>query len=162
PLAIEGTNCWPWLGLADGVPTWSQWTGSRSVRRFFTNCGPKNASFTVHRSGDTNNDLTVDYAIGGTATNGVDYVPLPGSVVIPAGHRLAEITVVPLDDGPPDISSTVVLKLTESTNYVLGYARRAAALILDGPGPRPFSGLLSDGSFHLQASGPDGAWFHVE
>ena len=116
----------------------------------------------MHRWGDTNDDLTVSYEVGGTATNGVDYVPLPGAVVIPAGQRLAEVTVVPLDDGPPDISSTVVLKLTGTTNYILGYPRRAAALILDGPGLRPLSGLLSDGSFHLQASGPDGAWFHVD
>ena len=162
PLAIEGTNCWPWLGLADGVPSWTEWNGPTAVWRFFTNCGPKDATFSVHSYGDTNDDLTVTYEVGGSATNGVDYVPLPGSVVIPAGQRHAEITVIPLDDGPPDISSTVVLKLTGTTNYVLGYPRSAAALILDGRGPRPFPGLLSDGSFHLEAAGPDGAWFHVE
>ena len=161
PLAIEGTNCWPWLGLDDGVPSWTEWMGSTSLWRFFTNCGPKNATFSVRRYGDTNDDLTVTYDVGGSATNGVDYVPLSGSVVIPAGQRHAEITVVPLDDGPPDVSSTVVLKLTGSTNYVLGYPRSSAVLILDG-GPLPFSGLLSDGSFHVQASGPDGAWFHVD
>jgi hypothetical protein len=80
PLAIEGTNCWPWLGLADAVPTWTDWHGSSSVWRFFTNCGPKNATFMVHRSGDTNDDLTVTYEVGGTATNGVDYVPLDTSL----------------------------------------------------------------------------------
>lgn len=162
PLAIEGTNCWPWLGLADGTPSWDEWTGATAVWRFFTNCGPKDATFSVRRYGDTNEDLVVTYDVAGSATNGADYVPLPGLIVIPAGQRHAEITVVPLDDGPPDISSTVVLKLTGSTNYVLGFPRSAAALILDGQGPRPSSSLLSDGSFHLEASGPDGAWFHVE
>ncbi len=162
PLAIEGTNCWPWLGLADAAPTWSGWIGPTSVWRFFTNCGPKNATFTVHRSGDTNDDLTVAYEIGGTATNGVDYVPLSGSVTIPAGQRHAEVTVVPLDDGPPDISTTVVLGLKNDTNYLVGYPRKAAALILDGLRLHPFSGLLSDRSFHLGAPGPDGTWFHVE
>lgn len=162
PLAIEGTNCWPWLGLANGTASWSEWNGPTAIWRLFTNCGPKDATFTVHRYGDTNDDLTVTYDIGGSATNGVDYVPLSGSVVIPAGQRHADITVVPIDDGPPDISSTVVVKLTGQTNYVLGYPRKAAALILDGIRPLPFSGLLSDGSFHLQAGGPDGAWFHVE
>jgi Bacterial Ig domain/Calx-beta domain len=162
PVAIEGTNCWPWLGLAGVAPTWSNWTGPTAVCRFFTNCGPKDATFAVRRLGSTNGDLTVSYEIGGTATNGVDYVPLPDSVTIPAGERRALITVVPLDDGPPDINSTVVLKLTASTNYVLGFPRRAAAIIFDSQGPRPVTGLLPDRCFHLATAGPDGAWFHVD
>ena len=162
PLAIEGTNCWPWRGLASVQPTWGDWVAPVATWRFYTNCGPKNATFTVRRLGDTNEDLTVDYAIGGTATNGVDYVPLSGSVVIPAGDRSAEITVVPLDDGPPDINSTVVLKLLSSTNYVMGFPRVAAALILDDGIPRPRVEMLPENTFHLSATGPDGAWFHVD
>ena len=119
PIAIEGTNCWPWLGLAAATPTWANWTASSAVRRYFTNCGPKDATFTVRRLGNTNNDLTVSYAVAGTATNGVDYVTLPGTVTIPAGQRAALITVVPLDDGPPDITRTVILKLTPSTDYAI-------------------------------------------
>jgi len=57
----------------------------------------------------------------------------------------------------------VVLKLSGSTNYVVGYPAKAAALILDSQAPSSTrSGLLSDQSFHLSAPGPDGAWFHVE
>src|ERR1017187_7230704 len=111
PIAIEGTNCWTWPGLTSPVTTWSNWYAANAVFRFFTNCGPKNATISVFRFGDTNNDLDVPYAIGGTATNGADYVALPCSVTIPAGERRADITIVPLDDGPPDITSTVVLKL---------------------------------------------------
>jgi hypothetical protein len=162
PLAIEGTNCWPWLGLDAATPTWSNWNSNVAVSRFFTNCGPKNATFNVRRLGDTNQDLVVMYAIGGTATNGVDYAPLSGSVTIPAGDRHALITVMPLDDGPPDITSTVILKLAPSTNYVIGFPRSAAALILDGQFPRPMAGLLPDKSFELSAPGPDGAWFHID
>jgi hypothetical protein len=165
PVAIEGTNCWPWLGLAGVPPTWSNWVSPTAVCRFFTNCGPKDASFTVRRLGDTNADLSVPYAIGGTATNGSDYVTLPGVVTIPAGERTASITVVPIDDGVPDITSTVILKLLPDTNsppnYLLGFPPGAAAIILD-PGPRAATGLLPDKCFHLAATGPDGAWFHVE
>ena len=81
----------------------------------------------MFRFGATNDDLDVAYAIGGTATNGVDYVALPGLVTIPAGERRADITIVPLDDGPPDITSTVILKLVPDatgTNYLLGYPAR--------------------------------------
>jgi hypothetical protein len=150
PLAIEGTNCWVWAGTNGPV----------------TNCGPKNATFTVYRYGATNTDLAVAYATRGTATNGVDYVPLPGVVTVPAGQRTALITVLPLDDGPPDLNSTVVLRLLPSTNipatYVVGRPASAEALILDSTSPRPPTGALADGTFHLQANGLDGAWFHVE
>jgi hypothetical protein len=166
PIAIEGTNCWPWLGLTDTFPAWSNWIGGPVSCRLFTNCGPKNATFVVRRLGATNDDLTVPYAIGGTVTNGVDYVPLPGRVTIPAGERRAQITIVPLDDGPPDINGTVVLRLLPSANlppnYLLGSPRAAAALILDSHRPRPGSGLLPDRCFHLGANGPDGAWFRIE
>jgi hypothetical protein len=120
----------------------------------------------VRRFGVTNDDLTVSYAIGGTATNGLDYMPLSGEVTISAGQRSALITIVPIDDGPPDISSTVVLKLIPSTNtppdYLLGIPRVAAAIILDPPLRPNAAVILPDKCFRLHANGPDGAWFHVE
>ncbi|HXI73657.1 MAG TPA: Ig-like domain-containing protein [Verrucomicrobiae bacterium] len=165
PVAIEGTNCWPWPGLPTPSSTWSNWVAAGVNYRFFTNCGPKNATFTVFRSGATNDSLDVAYAIGGTATNGVDYVALPGLVTVPAGGRRAEITVMPLDDDLPDLTSTVILKLvpdTTGTNYLLGYPRAAAAIILDSQSPRAVNGLMPGAVFNISASGPDGAWFHVE
>ncbi len=163
-VAIEGTNFWPWLGLAN-APTWSNWTAATPLWRVFTNRFPKDAVFTVRRWGDVSDALTVTYGIGGTASNGVDYVTLPGVVTIPAGECTARITVVPLDDGPPDITSTVILSLLPDTsaapNYVLGTPRKAAAIILDGP-PWPVTAMLPDKCFHLNATGPDGAWFHIE
>jgi len=162
PIAIEGTNCWPWLGLTNPTPTWSNWVSTGVAFRFITNCGPKNATFTVHRFGATNDSLTVDYAIGGTASNGVDYVSLPGSVTVPAGERSAQITVVPIDDGAPDITSTVILKLKPNTNYIVGFPPQAAAIMLDSNRPTASTAVLPDFSFHMNAAGPDGAWFHIE
>src|SRR5262249_50134721 len=105
-----------------------------------------------------------NYAIGGTASNGVDYVALPGSVTVPAGERSAQITVVPIEDGPPDITSTVILKLLPAadTNYIVGFPPKAAAIILDSNRPTLTSSVLPDLSFHMNATGPDGAWFHIE
>ncbi len=162
PVAIEGTNCWPWLGLTNTWPTWSNWLAGTTFCRFFTNCGPKNATFAVRRFGLTNDALTVTYAIGGTATNGVDYVALPGSVSIPAGERLALISVVPIDDGPPDISSTVILKLIPSTNYIIGLPPAAAAIIIDSTWPPLATGMLPDNCFHLSTTGPNGAWVRID
>jgi hypothetical protein len=162
PLAIEGTNCWPWLGLDGPTSTWTNWSTNVAAGRFSTNCGPKNATFTVRRYGDTNADLLVTYDVGGTGTNGADYITLPGSITIPAGERRALITLVPIDDGPPDINSTVILKLTPSTNYLVGFPHSAAALILDSQLPRSFTGMLPGKCFELSTTGPDGAWFHID
>jgi hypothetical protein len=162
PVAIEGTNCWPWPGLASATPAWSNWFAASATYRLFTNCGPKDATFTVFRFGATNDDLDVAYAIGGTATNGIDYVALPGLVTIAAGERRAAITIIPLDDGPPDITSTVILKLVPGTNYLLGYPQAAATIILDSQSPQAVTGLMPGAAFNLSAAGPDGAWFHVE
>ena len=165
PIAIEGTNCWTWPGLISPVATWSNWYAASAVFRFYTNCGPKDASFTVFRYGDTNSDLAVTYGIGGTATNGIDYVALPGTVTIPAGERRADVTIMPLDDGPPDITSTVILKLVPDatgTNFLLGFPKAAAAIILDSQSPSAATGIVPGPVFNLAAAGPDGAWFHVE
>jgi len=37
---------------------------------------------------------------------------------------VAKIPHVPLDDGPPEITSTVILKLTPSADYIVGYSPR--------------------------------------
>jgi hypothetical protein len=165
PVAIEGTNCWVWAGETNSPPTWAAWP--TAVCRLFTNCGPKTATFAVRRFGDTNFNLTVPYDMGGTASNGVDYVTLPGFVTIAAGERRALIPIVPIDDDPPDVNKTVVLTLLPDMQmnplpgYVLGYPRRAAAIILD-QGPCPASGMLPGSCFHLATTGPDAAWFSVE
>ena len=157
-----------WVGGSSARPTWANWTASTAVCRYFTNCGPKNAIFTVRRLGSTNSDLAVTYATGGTASNGHFLCHPPGPVVtILAGQRTAMITVVPIDDGPPDITSTVILTLLPDmqTNplpgYVLGFPRRAAAIIIDN-GPCPTTGMLPGGCFHLITPGPDAAWFYVQ
>jgi hypothetical protein len=164
PVAIEGTNCWTCLGLSNSPPTWTNWALGTKVP--VTNCGPKNATFSVYRSGDTNAALTVYYMIGGTATNGVDYLALPGVVTIPAGQRLAMIAVVPLDDGAPDLNSTVILTLAPSTQtpptYTVGSSPSAAVVILDSVTPNRSSEVLPGRTFHVKASGPDGAWFRIE
>ncbi|HEY3854907.1 MAG TPA: Ig-like domain-containing protein [Verrucomicrobiae bacterium] len=164
PIAVAGTNCWTWLG---GPLSWSNWQSPTSILTRITNCGPNDATFSVFRRGNTNNDLVVNYTIGGTATNGADYLALPGSVTIPAGQAEADITLVPIY-AASNFSSTVILTLEIPTNqpppYQLGFPRNAEALIIDNVGPRAASGgaLLPDRSFHLSLNGPDGAWFHID
>ncbi len=58
----------------------------------------RTGAFVVQRSGSLTDPLTVSYNIGGSATNGVDYVALPTSVTFPAGSAVAQIIVDPIDD----------------------------------------------------------------
>jgi hypothetical protein len=55
-------------------------------------------TFTVSRTGDTTQPLTVNYTLAGTATAGSDYAALSGSVTIPAGAASATVDVAVLDD----------------------------------------------------------------
>jgi hypothetical protein len=74
PVAMEGTNCWIWSSPTNTSPASTNWPNVPGT--LVTNCGPKNATFTVLRSGDTNTGLRVTYTIGGTASNSVGYVAL--------------------------------------------------------------------------------------
>src|SRR5258706_818199 len=49
-------------------------------------------TFTITRSGNTSAALTVNYSLGGTATNGSDYNSLATSLTIPSGAASATLT----------------------------------------------------------------------
>jgi hypothetical protein len=163
--AIEGTNCWTYPSPTNTVPP--RWTDvNLAACRSVTICGPRNGLFLVRRTGPTNASLTVSYAVGGTASNGVDYAFVPGAVTIPAGQRATLIPVVPIDDNLPEPHETVVLTLLRQTNsppdYCVGCPSRAAVVIIDSSQPWAIPSLLPGNLFHLSTPGPDGAWFGVE
>jgi hypothetical protein len=77
--------------------------------------------------------LTVNYTVSGSATEGVDYAALPGSITIPPGVLAANIFVTPLGDYLTTNQVTVTVALTASPNYVLTNLASATATILDWP-----------------------------
>jgi hypothetical protein len=164
PVAIQGTNCWTWPGLAAATPTWAAL--KTPVWILNTNCGPKEATFMVRRAGEITNDLTVAYDVGGTASNGVDFTMLSNSVTIPAGQSYAFINIVPMDTPPSAPVETIVVCLEPSTNapptYVVGKPPCAAAILLDRQASYPSTSVLPGSLFHVYATGPDGAWFCVQ
>lgn len=78
--------------------------------------------FYLSRTGSTAAALTVNYTIGGTATNGVDYVTLPGTATIPAGSPGVDVVVTPIQDTAFEGTETVVLTLAPGA-----YARGPSA-----------------------------------
>jgi hypothetical protein len=95
--------------------------------------GAQPGAFAITRIGGTNLDLNVNYAIGGTASNGINYSLISNSISIPAGATSTAITIVPLDDNLVDGDKTVVLILSASTTYNLGAPVTATVTIHDTP-----------------------------
>ena len=91
-------------------------------------------SFTVTRpSGAIAEELVVEYTqTGGSAVSGVDYDPLPGSVVIPAGESSVDIVAVPLKNHTVNEDTTLTLTLT-NTPAILGSSVTATMTITNEP-----------------------------
>jgi hypothetical protein len=91
--------------------------------------------FTVKRDGDLTANLNVYYTVGGTATSGVDYTALSGSVLIPAGSASADITLSPRDDTLLEGDESVILTLTTNASYSVGTPSTATLFIHDNELP---------------------------
>ncbi|ODU25327.1 MAG: hypothetical protein ABS95_00205 [Verrucomicrobia bacterium SCN 57-15] len=156
PIAAEGTNSWRWhtnstVSAFDAMHLYG---------------GTNTATFLFRRSDPTNSALTVNFEIGGSASNGVDYAAIPNSVVIPAGERFARLAIIPIDDAIPEGPETVVLHLTPDTNtpppYIVGWPSRAGAVIVDNDSPPPGTTLLCNGAFHLRVPASVGFNYRLE
>lgn len=90
--------------------------------------GSDPGTFTITRSGDTSSALTVNYTMGGTATNGTDYSTLSGTVVIPAGASSVTVTVTPVDDTLVEGTETATMTLTAGTGYAIGNSSAAVTI----------------------------------
>jgi hypothetical protein len=95
--------------------------------------------FTVYRSTSSTSlaALTVYYMVSGTATNGVDYVSLTGTVTIPAGALSAPISIVPRDDSLRELPETVIVTIVDPCVgpvpciYNIGTSNSATVTIYD-------------------------------
>jgi hypothetical protein len=106
--------------------------------------GADTATFTVSRTGSSAAALTVRYALGGTAINGVDYQSLSGSVTIPAQASSANIVVRPIDDKLVEVAELVTLTLTPDTTYTVGPLATAVITIADDDLPLLGIGSATD------------------
>ncbi|MDB6122655.1 MAG: Legume lectin beta domain protein [Pedosphaera sp.] len=117
--------------------------------------------FTVTRSGSTNSPLTVLYALGGTATNGVAYTNLSGSVIIPAGASNAQVFVKPIDFAFQQSSETVNLMLIGNTNYTIGDADNDTVTIFNNDVSPGASIAMADNAPSASALTTIDVWFNA-
>jgi hypothetical protein len=93
------------------------------------------SSLKISRTGSTDQALTVNYTVSGTATNGSDYNKLTGSIVIPVGATSAKLPINIIDDAVAEYTETVTITLSENTAYTLGTAKTGTVKISDNETP---------------------------
>jgi len=79
--------------------------------------GTPNLIYTFIRTGSLTNSLTVNYGIGGTATNGTDYGTIPSNVIFAANSATATVIVNPTSDTITETNETVILTIANNANY---------------------------------------------
>jgi hypothetical protein len=117
--------------------------------------------FTFSRFGTTNTPVTVFYTISGTATNGLDYVLIINSIVIPANQLSVTLPILPRHTGLPIGPATVTLALLADTNYFFSMPTNATVRIDDdmpmvtlaGVVTNVLEGSSSNGVFRLTRTG---------
>jgi hypothetical protein len=90
-------------------------------------------SFTLTRAGNITGALTVNYTVSGTATNGLDFQTLGGTVTFPAGSATATINVNVLNDSMIEDPESITITLASGTGYlfIAGATSTATATIND-------------------------------
>ncbi len=93
--------------------------------------GTPNLIYTFTRDGSLTNPLTVNYTIGGTATNGTDYGNIGTSVTFTANSSTATVTVNPTADTVLESDETVDITLGSGTGYTIGTTTAVTGTILN-------------------------------
>jgi Ca2+-binding RTX toxin-like protein len=109
--------------------------------------GPTDLIYTFFRTGANTNALTVNYAVGGTATLGTDYTGIaatPATVTFASNSSTATVTVYPKADTTTEANETVVLTLATGTGYTIGTSGPVTSTILNDDGVINQQGTLGN------------------
>lgn len=117
-LISGGLQLIPVVNLAVATPTASE-------------NGPVAGEFVVTRTGPKDNELTIQLAIAGSASNGVDYATLSPQVVFPAGQNRLVLSILPYPDSLAETSESVELLIQPGTGYEIGGNTPVAITIED-------------------------------
>jgi RHS repeat-associated protein len=108
--------------------------------------------FEITRSGGTN-AFTLNYTIAGTAIAGGNYMTLPASVQLATNQTSTNLLLNVLTNLPLTSAQTVVMTLTTSSNYFLGYSAQAVVTLL--PNSSLTNSVASPAGRYWRGSGSD-------
>ena len=92
--------------------------------------GPVPGAFKLTRNMVSNQPVTVQYTLFGTAVNGTDYLSTPLSATIPAGAAEVLVPITPIDDDVVESEETVQIRLRSGGPYVIGSPSTATITIV--------------------------------
>ena len=109
----------PFISVAGATSSLNESSGSTTAFNFAV-------------SGVMTSSVVVNYTVSGTATPGVDYTALSGSVTIPAGsgNRIISIPVAPIQDTALEDLESITVTLTPSSSYITWPASSQATIWL--------------------------------
>ncbi len=97
--------------------------------------GAVNGQFTFTRTGATDAALTVSFTVGGTATSATDFVGLGTTIGFAIGQSSVTLAVDPIADTAFEDDETVIVTVTDGTEYDLGTPSSATVTIQDDDVP---------------------------
>ncbi len=92
-------------------------------------------AFRISRTGSTASAAEVAVSVGGSATDGVDYLTIGSPVTIPAGQASLDVLVIPIDDTSEEPAEDVTLEVVSSPGYEIGSPYAASVTLADDEGP---------------------------
>ena len=80
--------------------------------------GPDNGVLTIDLGSvnATGGDVTVNFTVGGTAADGIDYGTIGLTLIIPNGDQTGEIPIVPINDAEVEGDEDVIVTITSTDN----------------------------------------------
>ncbi|MDB6080171.1 MAG: phosphohydrolase [Akkermansiaceae bacterium] len=93
----------------------------------------KTLVYTFERTGSITAALEVPFTLGGTATSGVDFTAVSGTVTIAAGEANAQVTFTVVPDDAAEGNETLTVSIAGSEIFDAGNPASATATIADRP-----------------------------
>ena len=93
------------------------------------------ATYVVGTKSAVSQNITVNYAMSGTATQGTDYTlsGTPGQVTIVAGQAAAKVKLKATIDHVTEGTETAIMTLQSGTGYTVGPRNQGTISITDSP-----------------------------
>lgn len=111
-------------------------------------------AFTIFRTGDTTNPVNIEFTMGGTAVEGVDYQPVGTTAFMGAGITQVQVIITPINNFVTGPDLTAILNLVGTGDYTVGVPGSATVTIHQAEASAPCSIFTDDDtSFGIRSMG---------
>jgi RHS repeat-associated protein len=150
------------MGILPNMPVVTIAAPTGPVQTYYTS---QPVELTITRTGGSSLPLTVNYALTGTASNGVNYATLPTSITFATNQTSTNLAISVSGSPPVTNPLTLVLTLATNASYLLGLNTQAVVTLVPNsdttnsvvsPVGRYWRGTGSDPTYWSQVIPQDG------